>query len=314
MPKSDQIGRAFEYACIHAFREAFAKLRPVSIVENENYFNDQKAWNGLDSETKAIMRKQAESSIPTLYALEPNITENDGDILILRLQSDREGVVGDVRDILLIREEKNWSIGISVKHNHFAVKHSRLSSVLDFGKAWVNVPCSDTYWKEIEPIFQLLKENKHKVKWSELDGKSEKVYKPLLEAFKKELIFINQTHKNIPSLLVEYLLGKYDFYKIIGLDKKNITQLIAFNIHGNLNKASTSTEPQRKIPKSFLPTRIVSLEFKPKKDNTLELYMDNGWQFSFRIHNASTLVEPSLKFDVQIIGMPSSIVVINCPW
>ncbi|MEG2575602.1 MAG: HaeIII family restriction endonuclease [Christensenella sp.] len=42
--------------------------------------------------------------------------------------------------------------------------------------------------------------------------------------------------------------------------------------------------------------------------------MDGGWQFSFRIHNAATLVEPSLKFDVQIIGMPVTIISINCTW
>lgn len=38
------------------------------------------------------------------------------------------------------------------------------------------------------------------------------------------------------------------------------------------------------------------------------------WQFSFRIHNASTKVETSLKFDIQIIGMPTTIVSIDCRW
>jgi hypothetical protein len=42
--------------------------------------------------------------------------------------------------------------------------------------------------------------------------------------------------------------------------------------------------------------------------------MDNGWQLSFRIHNASTKVEPSLKFDVQFIGMPTSVLNIECKW
>jgi hypothetical protein len=42
--------------------------------------------------------------------------------------------------------------------------------------------------------------------------------------------------------------------------------------------------------------------------------MDGGWQFNFRIHNASTYVEPSLKFDIQIIGMPTTIISINCSW
>ena len=68
------------------------------------------------------------------------------------------------------------------------------------------------------------------------------------------------------------------------------------------------------LPISTLPTRIVSLEYKPDSKNTLELYFDGGWQFSFRIYNASTKVESSLKFDIQIIGMPTTIISIDCRW
>lgn len=50
------------------------------------------------------------------------------------------------------------------------------------------------------------------------------------------------------------------------------------------------------------------------KTNTVELYMDGGWQFTFRIHNAETYVIPSLKFDIQIVGMPTAIITINCLW
>ena len=49
-------------------------------------------------------------------------------------------------------------------------------------------------------------------------------------------------------------------------------------------------------------------------NNAMELYLDGGWQFSFRIHNASTKVESSLKFDIQIIGMPTTIISIDCRW
>jgi hypothetical protein len=37
------------------------------------------------------------------------------------------------------------------------------------------------------------------------------------------------------------------------------------------------------------------------------MYFDKGWQISFRIHNASTMVEPSLKFDINIVGLPSNL-------
>lgn len=59
---------------------------------------------------------------------------------------------------------------------------------------------------------------------------------------------------------------------------------------------------------------LVALEFKPGSTNTVEMFLDNGWQLSFRIHSASTKVEPSLKFDVQFIGMPTSVLNIECKW
>ena len=46
----------------------------------------------------------------------------------------------------------------------------------------------------------------------------------------------------------------------------------------------------------------------------MNIYLDEGWQFSFRIHNASTYVENSLKFDIQIVWMPTSIISIESKW
>ena len=34
------------------------------------------------------------------------------------------------------------------------------------------------------------------------------------------------------------------------------------------------------------------------------MVLDAGWQLSFRIHNATSRIERSLKFDIQIIGQP----------
>ena len=85
-------------------------------------------------------------------------------------------------------------------------------------------------------------------------------------------------------------------------------------MHGTLNQNSESEQASIQIPVAGLPTRIVSLGFVPEKTNTVELYMDGGWQFSFRIHNAETYVVPTLKFDIQIVGMPTAIITINCLW
>lgn len=57
------------------------------------------------------------------------------------------------------------------------------------------------------------------------------------------------------------------------------------------------------------------MDFKPKSKTTVIMSFDNGWQFSFRIHNAKDTVEPSLKFDVQIVGMPPAVnITFNCKW
>lgn len=314
MPKSNTIGRAFEYICIQCLQEAISSIRPVSVIENDGYQQDKKDWEHIDADTQEVMKKEAKAIIPTLCELEPMIEENTDDVLQLRLQADKEGIVGDVRDILLIRERENWIIGISVKHNHFAVKHSRLASSLDFGKSWLDMPCSEDYWNAIQPIFEPLIELRGKKTWSSLPQKEKTVYIPLLNAFMDEIRRDYEKDKSIPSKMVEYLLGKYDFYKIIGLDAQQETTLMAFNIRGTLNQPSKTKSPIRKIPQSLLPKRIVSFGLKPDSNNTAELYLDNGWQFSFRIHNASTMIEPSLKFDIQIIGMPTTIITIHCPW
>lgn len=314
MPKSDGLGRAFEYICVKCLKEEISKIRPVSVIENNNYNQDKKDWDLLDNPTKTLMEKEAKAAIPTLCDLEPMIEENSGDLLTLRLQSDREGVLGDVRDILLIRDCENWVIGISVKHNHFAVKHSRLSNVLDFGDSWFGIPCSDNYWNTIKPIFKPLIEKKGIVSWKSLTNKDTTVYIPLLHAFIEEIMSDYKKDSSIPSKMVEYLLGKYDFYKLIGIDSQKKTSIMTFNLRGTLNKPSKNKQPSKIIPLSLLPTRIVSFDIKPHSKTTAELYMNNGWQFSFRIHNASTMVEPSLKFDIQIIGMPTTVITYNCSW
>lgn len=208
-----------------------------------------------------------------------------------------------------------WEIGLSIKHNHFAVKHSRLAKNLDFGYKWFGVPCSEMYWSSVQPIFDYLETQKiNKKLWRELPAKDATVYAPLLKAFIAEINRSYVENSSIPRKMVEYLLGEFDFYKIISIDSKRLTQIQTYNLHGKLNQESKTEKPKIKVPKACLPTRIISLDFKPDSTNTVELYMDNGWQFSFRIHNASTMVETSLKFDIQIIGMPTTIISINCLW
>ena len=313
--KSNDQGRAYEFACLNALNDEIKKLRPVKIETTDGYDAAKRAWNAIDNSLQVVMEESALAAVETLFELEPLIVEDGDDELVLKIQQDSRGEEGDVRDILMVRRNIEWEIGLSLKHNHFAVKHSRLSRSLDFGDKWFGVPCSKKYWEDIKPIFDYLVEEKFKgTNWSELPAKEVDVYIPLLTAFMNEVRRSNENDDSIPRKMVEYLLGEFDFYKVVGIDNKRITQIQTFNLHGTLNQSSKKEMPKIKIPIASLPSRIVSLEFKPDSANTIELYMDGGWQFSFRIHNASTKVEPSLKFDVQILGIPTAIMTIECKW
>ena len=87
-----------------------------------------------------------------------------------------------------------------------------------------------------------------------------------------------------------------------------------FNLRGTLNRQGKKRKSSMRLTPSLLPSRIIAFDFKENSKTTLELYLDRGWQFSFRIHNASTYVEPSLKFDINLVGMPCTIITIDAIW
>ena len=313
--KSNNQGRAYEYIFLNVLFDEISKIREVWIEKNSSFLASKKAWETLSEEEKEIYKLSALTGVNTILDLEPLILEKNNDTLNLKIQADDNGKKGDVRDIIIMRENVNWEIGLSLKHNHFAVKHSRLSKKLDFGEKWYNIPCSEEYWKRVKPIFDFLEEEKRKkTLWKEIINKDKDVYFPLLEAFKIEILKQNKEEIGLLENMLKYLLGKFDFYKVISIDTKRITRVQSYNLYGTLNQEGVYKKRKIEIPIVILPNRIVSLDFKPGSLNTLELYLNNGWQFTFRIHNASSEVETSLKFDIQIVGMPTSIISIDSKW
>ncbi len=313
--KSNNQGRAYEYIMITSLGEAIAKYRDVNITKNSSYEAAFEAWNTVDDKMKKMLAYSSVAAVNTIFELEPIIIESGNDALELMIQPDSRGEEGDVRDILIIRRGIQWEIGLSLKHNHFAVKHSRLAKNLDFGDKWYGDPCSNDYWAAVKPIFKYLTgEKEKKTLWKNIPDKENDVYVPLLQAFIDEVKRSYSRDMDLPRKMVEYLLGQYDFYKIISLDHEKTTQIQTYNLRGTLNMASSEKKPTISVPVTSLPTRLVVIEFKPGSKNKVELYFDCGWQFSFRIHNASTIVEPSLKFDIQIEGMPTTIISIDCKW
>ena len=312
---SNDQGRAYEFAWINALCNALKQYRTVRIVENSSLEANQRAWKLIDTEKQELFEISAKAALKTVVDLEPNLIEETSDELLLEFQRDQAGVKGDVRDIVVKCDSVNWEIGFSIKHNHEAVKHSRLSHTLDFGQEWFDVPCGKNYWKKVKPIFDRLKEEKDKqTKWSDIAQKDETVYVPLLKAFISEVKRVYKIDKTLPRKMVEYLVGTRDYYKVVSKDSKRLTIIETFNLHGTLNKPGKLKVSAITVPVIDLPTELVELKFKTESKNTVEMYLNNGWQLSFRIHSASTKVEPSLKFDIQFIGMPVSVMSIECKW
>lgn len=298
-----------------ALLELLKPLRKTDVVHNSSYEANERAWNAISQEKQKLYTTSANAAANTIVELEPMMDENSVDTLILEFQKDEAGENGDVRDIVIHRDDIDWEIGLSIKHNHDAVKHSRLSHVLDFGKEWYGVPCSHDYWNDINQVFELLKcEKDRETAWADLDKKEETVYVPLLQAFLNEVTRAYRENPNIVVKMFEYLVGVKDYHKIVSHDSKKMTLIHTFNLHGTLNQPSAVKVSAFEVLTADIPTEIIAMRFKKNSNTTVEIYMDNGWAFSFRIHSASTVVQPSLKFDVQFISTPVSVMNIECKW
>lgn len=313
MAQGDQVknGKAFEYAIAKEYMNfVIQQGRKATLVDNEACRQAKGYYDSFPTEEQSHFDKAAYETIDTMVKIEPGLLaqKNEKDILSICLQKDQEGENGDVRDVVFSRSSPQWEIGFSAKNNNDAVKHSRLSKVLDFGDKWLHVPCSETYWQKITPLFeelQSIRQNIPNAQWSDIgERKQDKFYKPLLTAFREELLRINETSEGIPAKLISYLIGQYPFYKIIKDDAHNMVVVKAFNINGELNKTVNKVKSRYPIPEIKLPTRIVEFEFKKDSKDTLSMILDGGWEVSFRIHNASSKVEASLKFDVRLMGNP----------
>lgn len=317
MPKEAKqtiTGKAFEYALLNAFLERLQTITTVSVIENEPLKTAKKCFETFNNTDKGLYNLNASFAVNFLIDLEPRLSNgiNKNDVLQLEIVSDKQGQIGDVRDVLAIRSLQKWEIGISAKNNHRAVKHSRLSNDINFGEKWLGVSCSPEYFSEIKPIFDELAKlrtaSKATQKWSTLGDYHSTVYVPILNAFKKQLLQLDKENPGIVAQrLVEYLIGNQDFYKVI--KGRNKVEIQAYNLHGTLSLPFESIKPKLKLQKLKLPNRLIEIVYQDNSQTTLLVSLTEGWQISFRIHNASSRIEPSLKFDINLVSSPHTLFV-----
>lgn len=312
IPSQTINGKAFEYALLKEFLERLKVVTSVLVVENDPYRTALKCFLSFNEKEQSHYSLVASFAVNFLLDIEPRLSNgiSDKDILQLEIVSDKEGQTGDVRDVLAIRSLQKWEIGISAKNNHRAVKHSRLSNSIDFGQKWLSIPCSVAYFNEIKPIFDNLAKlrtaSEATQKWDTLGDYHTSVYIPILDAFKKELLRLDAENIGVVAeRLIEYLIGNQDFYKVI--KGSNKVEIQAYNLHGTLNLPFESVKPKAKVPRLKLPNRLIEVVYQDNSKTTLLVTLNEGWQISFRIHNASSRIEPSLKFDINLVSAPHTL-------
>jgi len=90
-------------------------------------------------------------------------------------------------------------------------------------------------------------------------------------------------------------LGREDYYKVVCQPKKVYIQ--STNIKGTLKWGG----------KWKIPDRIEQIKRKENSKSTILVSFSGGWQLSFRLHNARSIIEPSLKYDIQFVGLPQNV-------
>lgn len=310
-PKGKQVrnGKSFEYALASYYVSRVSAMGLSAVlVEDEPLDVARGYYLGQPEEERRHYDGAAAATWGTMVEIEPALTTQvDGDdVLYVAINGDAAGEEGDVRDVVFRRERPKWETGFSAKNNNDAMKHSRLGHKLDFGRSWLGTPCSGEYWEEVSPVFDRLDGlARGGATWQSLGScKASEVYVPLLRAFRDEIMRLDARCGGVPGRLVEYLIGNKPFYKVIKDDAHNLVVVKAFNIGGGLNRSRAAARPRCTTPRVNMPERIVEFDFCPGSSTTLDMIMDKGWEISFRLHSASTMVERSLKFDIQLLGNP----------
>lgn len=278
-------GKAFEYA----LAQQLSRLanRPIeddrpSETASEFYANQ------ADS---ADMDRAASEAVMFLQANDKRFDEAES----IRIQPDAKGQSGDVRDIVV--PIFGGEIGISAKNNSAAVKHSRLSPTIDFGERWGGHRVSQEYWNRVRPTFETMATMRDDGKlFREIPDKESRFYLPILTAFEDEFERLCKSH-GTPFIrrVFQYIVGNQDYYKVIRRRDEVVIQ--SFNINGTLEWGNRWRIPQG----------VEQIRRRPGSNNTLVVTFDGGWRMSFRIHNASARVEPSLKFDVNFEALPTHV-------
>ena len=101
---SNDQGRAYEYAWINTLYNALHEIRNTRIVNNSSLDANKRAWMVMSDEMQEMFEISADSAVDTILELEPLMSENDGDELLLELVQNKHSTrsVQEASETMLI--------------------------------------------------------------------------------------------------------------------------------------------------------------------------------------------------------------------
>ena len=279
-------GKAWEYGLARRLAE---RLNVPLIVDKPSE-SGRKAHAKLPERDRENALLAAAEAVKFLVASDGRFAKGAQNV---RMQSDQRGGEGDVRDIIVTAA--SGEIGLSAKHRHADLKHPRLSTNIDWPQLWTGENATPEYWQDINPIFDYLA-NAGVDKWRDLPDKLGAVYLPLLNAFMSELTRqYDRRGAVVARNLMRYMIGKYDFYKV--MKENGQVSIQSFNLNNSLSWGK----------RIALPTEVIRAQLKPNSTTTVFVTFNHGWALSMRIHSAETRITSSLKFAVGLEGQPPTL-------
>ena len=294
-------GKAFEYA----IAQALCKELDVPIIESPEFQKTKRSFELVTPKLQERFPRAASLAVRHIVDKESKNIASKVPTGVW-VASDSLGQKGDVRDVVI--KCKDAEFGISCKTNHDDFKHSRLSATANFVKKWGldTAGCSPEYWNAVSPLFaelkQIRKDSDSTALWSDQEDVPERFYWQVLDAFEAELLRLTAPGapraSEVTKSLITYIIGNHDFYKVISRPEQ--VEIQGFNLNGTLS-----------VSKTRYPEHVIGIDRLNGGRYSKTVRFNRGFTFNFRIHSASSRVEPSLKFAVSAISLPPSEIYTN---
>ena len=103
-------GKAFEFALLNEFLQRIELISTVNAIENEPYKTAKRCFESFSEIEQGVYKLVSSFAVNFLIDIEPRLSNgiSKDDILQLEIVSDKQGQLGDVRDVLAIRSLQNW--------------------------------------------------------------------------------------------------------------------------------------------------------------------------------------------------------------